>query len=93
MYFSLARAFRFFQDNRLGMDLRTLSVEEVVHIHEVLVEEFSENEDPIFPSGVRSDHLLESAVSRQWTGLGNILKYSTPVPGTHYLIRLYSDFI
>lgn len=57
------------------MDLRTLSAEEVLTIHEVLVRDFAEASDPISPPGVRSVALLQSAVGRQLTGIGDTLKY------------------
>lgn len=68
------------------MELKTLSVEEVLRIHEILVEDFVASNDPISPAGVRSEQLLESAVSRQWTGLGQILKYSTPIENAATLL-------
>lgn len=59
--------------------LGTLSVEEVLFIHQRLCEDFAAGEDPIDPPGVRSESLLESAVSRQATGYGDLLKYHEPV--------------
>lgn len=56
-------------------DPRTLSVEEVLYIHEVLVADFEQSPDPISPAGVRSVDLLESAVSRQHTGFEGRMKY------------------
>jgi len=56
----------------------TLTREEVLRIHERLVIDFAETADPISPSGVRSDALLDSAVARQHAGLGTRLKYETP---------------
>jgi len=46
------------------METRTLSVEDVLFIHEVLVRNFALNGDPIEPPGVKSLALLESAVGR-----------------------------
>jgi len=57
----------------------SLRTEEVLNIHEVLAADFAAADDPISPSGVRSMHLLESAVSRQFTGIGERLKYDNPV--------------
>jgi death-on-curing protein len=57
------------------MDLQTLTAEDVITIHERLVEDFAGSKDPIAPAGVRSMALLESAVGRQHTGLGETLKY------------------
>jgi death on curing protein len=59
--------------------MRTLSADDVRGIHEVLIQDFSDSGDPMGPSGVRSDHLLESAVSRQHTGFAGKLKYDTAV--------------
>jgi death-on-curing family protein len=53
----------------------TLSEEEVLRIHYALVEEFSATGNPIDPPGVKSKTLLGSAVSRQHSGLGGVLKY------------------
>jgi death-on-curing protein len=61
------------------MELQTLSAEDVVKIHERLVEDFAASKDPIAPAGVRSMALLESAVGRQHTGLGETLKYPRPI--------------
>jgi len=57
--------------------LRYLSVHDVVAIHEELVRDFSDSSDPISPAGVKDQALLESAVSRPHTALGNVLKYPT----------------
>lgn len=57
------------------MDPHTLSTEEVIQIHERLVQDFAEAGDPIVPCGVRSIALLESAISRQHTSLAGTLKY------------------
>jgi death on curing protein len=60
------------------MALETLSVEDVLNIHESLVKEFVDAPNPIFPPGVKSENLLASAVFRQHTSLYNILKYPDP---------------
>jgi death-on-curing protein len=54
-------------------------VGEVKRIYEILVADFSMTNDPMSPAGVRDEGLLESAVARQHTGLGNVLKYPHPV--------------
>lgn len=59
--------------------LNILTPDEVRAIHEVLAADFAAADDPISPSGIKSSHLLESAVSRQSTGFGGKLKYDTPV--------------
>lgn len=56
---------------------RYLSVEEVLAIHEALELEFATSPDPITPSGVRDQGLLESAVYRAQTSLGEDVKYPT----------------
>jgi death-on-curing family protein len=61
------------------MELRTVTTEEVLRIHETLVEDFALTGDPIFPPGVRSLALLDSAVGRQFTGSTETLKYPNPV--------------
>lgn len=60
------------------MPVETLSADDVKHIHESLVEEFSESPNPISPPGVKSENLLASAVFRQHTSLNNIMKYPDP---------------
>ena len=57
--------------------LRWLSVEEVRNIHYELVKDFSSTSDPINPPGVRSEHLLGSALYRCHTAIGGELKYPT----------------
>lgn len=59
--------------------IATISEEEVLSIHDILTEDFANSNDPIQPSGVKSIGLLGSAVSRQFTGLGNTYKYDTPI--------------
>jgi len=60
-------------------ELKVLSLEDVLQIHGILVEDFAGTTDPIYPPGVRSMNLLASAVSRQETGLGDRIKYPDPV--------------
>lgn len=49
----------------------------VISVHEGLVQLFVDEEDPISPSGVKSQAMLESACSRPHTGVGNVQKYET----------------
>jgi death-on-curing protein len=56
----------------------TLSLNDVVLIHERLATDFATVNDPISPSGVRSMDLLASAVGRQHTSNGTVFKYDTP---------------
>ena len=61
------------------MELQTLTTADLTTIHERLVEDFASTRDPISPPGVRSIALLEPAVGRQHTGLGETLKYPRPI--------------
>lgn len=63
----------------MSRDLQTLAADDVRRIHEILVYDFAQTNDPISPPGLRSNHLLESAVHRQHTGFGQIGKYTDPV--------------
>jgi len=54
-----------------------LDTEDVLLIHEALVQDFVGTEDPIDPPGVKDPNLLASAVSRQYTSLGGEPKYKT----------------
>ena len=58
-------------------ELRLLTSKEVEAIHLKLVDDFKNSPDPIFPSGIKDKNLLESAVYRSKTSLGNVLKYPT----------------
>ncbi len=60
-------------------DIATLSVDEVVRIHEALTKDFEYSNDPISPPGIKDMKLLESAVARQRVGYGDFLKYKDPV--------------
>lgn len=54
-----------------------LSENDVKLIHFALVEDFARSDNPISPSGVRSQPLLASAVFRPETAIGETLKYPT----------------
>lgn len=58
-------------------DMLYLSAEDIESIHWILVEEFAGYNDPISPPGVRDPTLLEGAVFRPRTSLGDELKYPT----------------
>lgn len=58
-------------------DLKFLTPTDVVDLHHILVLDFAKTKDPIDPPGVRSDALLESAVHRPRTALGQDDKYPT----------------
>jgi death-on-curing protein len=70
----------------LTRSLETLTVEEVLNIHELLAADFVESHDPISPPGVRSSALLESAVHRQWSSHGGRLKYPDAIPNAATLV-------
>jgi death-on-curing family protein len=57
--------------------LKFIAVEEICYIHWELVKEYETTKDPIFPPGVKSDTLLESAAFRPHTSLGKTSKYPT----------------
>lgn len=58
--------------------VRTLSVEEVMGIHECLIGDFARSEDPIGPPGVLLRGKAEAAVGRQTAGYHDVLKFDTP---------------
>jgi len=58
-------------------DLKWLSAGQVLAIHNALVDDFRNDNDPIDPPGVRSRNLLESAVFRPQTAIGGSRKYPT----------------
>jgi death-on-curing family protein len=59
------------------VDLRMLTYEDVLEIHNSLVQDFTDDEDPIEPPGVRNETLLQSAVTRPHTRIGSDRKYRT----------------
>jgi death-on-curing family protein len=68
------------------MTLETLTAEDVLRIHEILVADFAMSDDLIAPPGVRSIALLESAVGRQHVGHGSTLKYPDPISNAATLV-------
>ena len=60
-----------------SIPLRLLTEMEVAKIHEALVDDFKNSDDPIAPPGLRSEALLGSAVGRLKTTNGPVLKYPT----------------
>jgi death-on-curing protein len=68
------------------MNLQTLSAEEILRIHNILVDDFADDGDPISPSGVKSQSILESAIGRQHVSLGGIMKYSDPIDSAATLL-------
>jgi death-on-curing family protein len=61
----------------LTRDVVYIDEGDVLAVHEALVKDFAEADDPIDPPGVRSADLLSSAVHRPRTSLGVELKYPT----------------
>ena len=57
----------------------TVTAHEVLMVHQELENDFAASDDPISPPGVKSQPLLESAVSRQDAGYGAERKYTTVV--------------
>lgn len=55
----------------------TPTAPQVVGVHEELVALFEKDDDPISPSGVKSEALLESACERPNTSMGGVEKYTT----------------
>lgn len=58
-------------------DLAFLEEQDLLDIHNALVEDFASGDDPISPPGVKSPELVSSAVFRPQTSLGTDLKYPT----------------
>ena len=58
-------------------DVKDLTGDEVLAIHQELVIEFADRSDPIAPPGVRDDNLLRSAITRPFTSIGGTRKYPT----------------
>ena len=56
-------------------DVKYLETGDVRAIHEELVKEFANQKEPIEPPGVRDDNLLESAITRPRTSMGEDRKY------------------
>jgi len=57
------------------LNFAPLRIKDVLLVHEHVVREFANSNDPVFPPGIKDMGLLESAVSRQHTGFGDVLKY------------------
>ncbi|KFZ36111.1 hypothetical protein HR45_18265 [Shewanella mangrovi] len=61
------------------MGIETLTKDDVIEIHNRLVIDAAESDDPICPPGIKNEGLLESAVARQQSGFSGKLKYSEPI--------------
>jgi death-on-curing family protein len=60
-------------------NIKTLSHDEIVYIHNRLTIDAESSDDPISPPGIKNMGLLESAVARQYAGYDGHLKYSDPI--------------
>ena len=58
-------------------EIHSVSFNEALQVHSCLVEDFKNQHDPIDPSGIRDKTLLDSAITRQTTSIGESLKYPT----------------
>jgi death-on-curing family protein len=58
-------------------EMKYLTTPDVLSIHEALVNDFAESADPVSPPGVKNQSLLDSAVGRPRTAIGNTPKYPT----------------
>lgn len=54
-----------------------IRTQQVIEIHELLTADFADTSDPIFPPGVKNYDLLDSAIHRPLTSLGEVQKYPT----------------
>lgn len=66
---------------------RCLSAQELIGIHETLVDDFAASDDPIDPPGLRDIGLIESAATRPETAHGDQRKYPTVEMGAAALIH------
>lgn len=62
---------------RKDLYISYLSIRDVLKVHEELVKDFQNSNDPIDPPGVKDETLLGSAVNRPHTSIGAELKYPT----------------
>ncbi len=68
-------------------NVRLLRLEEVLAIHNALVKDFLQHENPIDPPGPRNEHIIASAVFRQHTAIGKELKYPSVEMSTAALLH------
>jgi death-on-curing family protein len=73
--------------HRPPQELKVLSPQQVEAVHWRLVEDFDGSPDPIKPPGLRSKSLLESAIHRTQTCLGNDKKYPSIEMATAALLH------
>lgn len=70
-------SFLYIPSGHKTQDIRYIKKEEIIKIHEELTKDLQSADDPIFPKGIRSEGLIESAVARQATSYDGRLKYTT----------------
>lgn len=58
-------------------ELLFLNKDDILTIHNVLVKDFENLNDPIYPPGVKNEEMFESAIFHPQTSFGGILKYPT----------------
>lgn len=58
-------------------EVRSLLLKEVLSIHYALCDDFLNHSDPIEPKGPRDNNMIESAIFRQHTAVGDTKKYPT----------------
>lgn len=76
----IAKISKEFDFSKTGFIVDTISYithDEILKIHNALVSDFSTSGDPIFPSGVKNEHLLHSALFHPQTSFGDVRKYAT----------------
>lgn len=73
---NVSEPFEFAQVGR-ATTARCLTTSQILGIHQELARDFADADDPIEPAGLRSQALLDSAVSRPQTSLGDDVKYQT----------------
>lgn len=66
-----------FNIGHIAASIHYLNKDDVLKIHEELVKDFQYSKDPIFPYGLKDEHMLDSAVLHQKTSYGEKLKYPT----------------
>lgn len=62
---------------KINYSISHITKKEIVKIHEELATNFTQQEDPIYPPGIKDDNLLESALFRPQTSFGGKIKYPT----------------
>lgn len=74
--FAKSRDFNFKSQGHKG-EIRYLNKDEVLRIHNALVVDFENSNDPINPPGLKDEGMLVSACFRPQTAIGRVMKYET----------------